>query len=54
MLKHPELKILVNKYFSPNDASKVIAMANYLASQGNGVFLNKYLEALRNIDRTKS
>jgi hypothetical protein len=54
MLKHPELKILVNKYFSPHDASKVIAMANYLASQGNGVSLNKYLEALRNIDRTKS
>jgi hypothetical protein len=54
MLKYPELKILVNKYFSPNDASEVIAMANYLASQGNGVFLNKYSEALRNIDRAKS
>jgi hypothetical protein len=54
MLKYPELKIFVNKYFSPGDASEVMIMANYLASQGNGVFLDKYLEALRNIDRAKS
>lgn len=51
MLKHPELKILVNKYFYLDDASEVMSMANYLASQGNGVFLDKFLEALRDIDR---
>jgi hypothetical protein len=50
MLKLPELNILVNKYCSPDYASKLMIMANYLASQGNGVFLDKFLEALRNID----
>jgi hypothetical protein len=54
MLKYPELKILVNKYFSPDGASAVMIMANYLVSKGNGVFLDKFLEALRNIDRAKS
>ena len=54
VLKLPELKILVNKHFPPDAASQIIANATYLASQGNSDFLDKYLEALRNIDRAKS
>ncbi|MBV9176673.1 MAG: hypothetical protein JO297_06520 [Nitrososphaeraceae archaeon] len=55
MLKLPEFKILLNKHYSPDVASQIIASAAYLASQGNSkVFLDKYLEALRNIDRAKS
>jgi hypothetical protein len=55
MLKLPEFKILVNKHLPPYEARQIIANAVYLASQGNSkVFLDKYLEALRNIDRAKS
>jgi hypothetical protein len=57
MLKLPELKILVNKHLPPHEASQIIANANYLASQGtqgNSDFFDKYLEALRNIDRARS
>jgi hypothetical protein len=57
MLKLPELKILVNKHLPPLEASLTIANANYLASQGtqrNSDYFDKYLEALRNIDRAKS
>ena len=57
MLKLPELKILVNKILPPYEASQIIANANYLASQGTqgaSDYLDKYLEALRNMDRAKS
>jgi hypothetical protein len=55
MLKLPEFKILVNKHLPPYEASQIISNAGYLVSQGNSkVFLDKYLEALRNIDRAKS
>ena len=55
MLKLPEFKILANKHLPPNEARQIISNAAYLASQGNSkVFLDKYLEALRNIDRAKS
>jgi hypothetical protein len=54
MLKLPEFKTLVNKHLPPYEASQIIANAAYLVSQGNSDFFNKYLEALRNIDRAKS
>ena len=57
MLKLPEFQILVNKHLPPYEASQIIAMAKYTASQGtHGIsdFFDKYLEALRNIDRAKS
>jgi hypothetical protein len=55
MLKLPEFKLLVNKHLPPYEASQIISNAGYLVSQGNSKdFLDKYLEALRNIDRAKS
>jgi len=47
----------VNKHLPPYEASQIIANANYLASQGtqgNSDYFDKFLEALRRIDRAKS
>jgi hypothetical protein len=56
MLKLPELKILVNKHLPPYEASQIISNASYLASKGtqrNSDYFDKYLEALRSIDRAR-
>jgi hypothetical protein len=52
-LKLTELKILVNKFCLPQDVSQMLAMATYLAFEGDDA-MNMYLTSLHNIDRAKS
>jgi hypothetical protein len=54
MSKLEELKILLNKHYSPQHASQFLAMTTYLVSQGNDDVLDERLTFLRNIDRAKS
>jgi hypothetical protein len=54
MSKLEELKILLNRHYSPQHASQFLAMITYMVSQGKEDFLDERLTFLRNIDRAKS
>ncbi|MGA9151792.1 MAG: hypothetical protein WBZ36_14535, partial [Candidatus Nitrosopolaris sp.] len=53
MVQHKleELRLLLGKFSSPQDAHKVLEWANITLSQGDESFLNNKLEQLRMLDR---
>jgi hypothetical protein len=49
--KLEELRLLIGKFSSPQDAHKILEWANITLGQGDESFLNNKLEQLRMLDR---